>query len=148
MNRANQPNTNFATADAQGFTDQGQQGDDQLDYARTTGQDTGRRPQGAHADLFAPHVQLASDSTAAQGGDFNADPTSAAPRAAAGRDDNFGTSAPGNTGSTGTSGQPGMGEKFVGNVEKAAGRVTGKSNMVERGEVRKTGGPQADDTLL
>ncbi|KAI0639456.1 hypothetical protein C8Q77DRAFT_1069485 [Trametes polyzona] len=55
------------------------------------------------------------------------------------------------TGGQGTTqtGNPGMGDKFVGSMEKAAGRVSGNVNMVERGQMRKTGaGPQANDTTL
>ncbi|KAI0375054.1 hypothetical protein BV20DRAFT_1048243 [Pilatotrama ljubarskyi] len=147
---------------------QGQQGNygdsSQFDSNRMTGQDTGRRPQGGFGDDFAS--QGGTDSgPAIQGGDFNADPTSNAPRVAAGRDDNFGSQEPNVRGSVGgptaipgdddagsagtmSGGNPGMGDKFVGNVQKAAGRVSGNANMVERGQMRKTGGPQADDTLL
>ncbi|KAH9858149.1 hypothetical protein C2E23DRAFT_880801 [Lenzites betulinus] len=119
--------------------------------------------------VFASHGgQLGTDT------DFNAGPTmmggTAAPRAAAGRDDNFGSNAPNFRGGPGPalpggaaptsedrdmndpgatlSGNPGMGNKFVGTIEKAAGRVSGNSNMVNRGQMRKTGRPQADDTLL
>ncbi|KAI0669845.1 hypothetical protein C8Q78DRAFT_1079759 [Trametes maxima] len=66
--------------------------------------------------------------------------------------DNFGSDAPNFRGAPGPAvpggGNPSVSDKFVGNVEKAAGRVTGSTNMTERGQMRKTGGPQANDTLL
>ncbi|KAL7285351.1 hypothetical protein ACG7TL_000446 [Trametes sanguinea] len=96
-------------------------------------------------------------------------------RASAGRDDNgtnFGSSAGPAAMSDGSGNNPSTGDKFMGayysagaasgtphwpliptlafawRMQKAAGRVSGNANMVERGEMRKTGGPQADDTLL
>ncbi|OSD03384.1 hypothetical protein PYCCODRAFT_1476800 [Trametes coccinea BRFM310] len=92
-----------------------------------------------------------------QGGDFSDDPMGdgggggGTQRASAGRDDNgtnFGSSAGPAAMSDGSGNNPSTGDKFMGSMQKAAGRVSGNANMVERGEMRKTGGPQADDTLL
>ncbi|OJT04695.1 hypothetical protein TRAPUB_4489 [Trametes pubescens] len=131
---------------------------------------TARGPGG----VFASHGGQLGTDTGVQGGDLNAGPTMGNERrAAAGRDDNFGSNAPNFRGGPGpalpgggagvrdneddmdssgthasSTGNPGMGNKFLGSVEKAAGRVTGNTNVAERGQIRKTGGPQADDTLL
>ncbi|KAL1951881.1 hypothetical protein VTO73DRAFT_1030 [Trametes versicolor] len=134
---------------------------------------TARGPGG----VFASHGGQLGTDTSAQGGDFNAGPTMGNERrAAAGRDDNFGSNAPNFRGGPGpalpgggagaqpdneddemdsagahasSTGNPGMGNKFLGSIEKAAGRVTGSTNVAERGQMRKTGGgPQANDTLL
>ncbi|KAJ8489796.1 hypothetical protein ONZ51_g2706 [Trametes cubensis] len=109
------------------------------------------------AGVFASHGgQLGADTGAQYGGDFNEPPTGDRPTgAAAGRDDPFASSAPNFAGGPGPAipgggGNPtaGPGDRFMGNVQKGAGRVLGNSDMVERGEMRKTGGPKPDDTLL
>ncbi|KAI9063115.1 hypothetical protein FKP32DRAFT_1604000 [Trametes sanguinea] len=61
-----------------------------------------------------------------------------------GNDDNAAFSSGGGPGQFGNNVDPAM----QGSMQKAAGRVSGNTNLVERGEMRKTGGPQADDTLL
>ncbi|KAI0655130.1 hypothetical protein C8Q70DRAFT_1057780 [Cubamyces menziesii] len=95
------------------------------------------------AGVFASHGgQLGTDTGAQYGGDFNYPPTG--DRTAAGRDDPFASSAPNFAGGPGPAipgggGNPtaGLGDRFMGNVQKGAGRVLGNSDMVERGEMRK-----------
>ncbi|KAI0778239.1 hypothetical protein BD413DRAFT_608881 [Trametes elegans] len=50
----------------------------------------------------------------------------------------------------GAGANPSRGDKLMGSMEKAAGRVAGSGSMVERGQQRKSAGgaPHADDTLL
>ncbi|KAH9898347.1 hypothetical protein C8Q73DRAFT_397260 [Cubamyces lactineus] len=109
--------------------------------------------------VFASHGgQLGTDTGAQYGGDFNDRPAGdhGPTRAAAGRDDPFASSAPNFTGAPGPAipgggegnSTAGTGDRFMGSIQKGAGRVMGNSNMVERGEMRKTGGPKPDDTLL
>ncbi|CDO71609.1 hypothetical protein BN946_scf184911.g79 [Trametes cinnabarina] len=125
----------------------GMRGDDQTRFANNPNDNyndgsSGHR-QGSTGP-FASHDGQHGMNTASsrEGGYFGDDAT--------GRDNNNLNLSGSRAGGLGqpTHGHAGAGDKIMGNLEKAAGRVSGNANLVERGELRKTGGSNADDTAM